>query len=67
MLLEFIFSCLPSTMQQYQDLKFIPFKIKNLNRKPPITVAQKTHQFPQNFIAPDDARVDGNMECSDKF
>jgi hypothetical protein len=24
--LEFIFSCLPSTTQQYQDLKFSPFK-----------------------------------------
>jgi hypothetical protein len=27
--LEFIFSCLHSTMQQYQDLKLNPFKICN--------------------------------------
>jgi hypothetical protein len=60
MVLEFIFSSLPSTMQQYEDLKYILFKIKNVNRKPLITVAQKAHQFPQNFCAPD-GQVDQHM------
>jgi hypothetical protein len=53
-LLELIFRFLPSTMRQYQDLKFNPFNIRHCGTVEGTAV-------PPNFNAPDDGQIGRNM------
>jgi hypothetical protein len=74
-MINILFGCLPSTMQQYQGLKFNHFKmcpcatcfgLHQCFMKTSIAVAWKPQQVPK-FQRTDDGQVGRNMQCKDEF